>query len=40
LRFYEDLSEQQTAEMLGVPVGTVKSMVSRGLEALRKEVEK
>ena len=40
LRFYEDLSEQQTAEMLGVPVGTVKSTVSRGLEALRKEVER
>jgi RNA polymerase sigma-70 factor (sigma-E family) len=40
LRFYEDISEQQTAEMLGVPVGTVKSMVSRGLDALRKEVER
>ena len=40
LRFYEDLSEQQTAHVLGVPVGTVKSMVSRGLEALRSEVER
>ena len=40
LRFYEDLSEQQTAYVLGVPVGTVKSMVSRGLEALRVKVER
>ena len=40
LRFYEDLSEQQTAYVLGVPVGTVKSMVSRGLDALRTKVER
>jgi RNA polymerase sigma-70 factor (sigma-E family) len=40
LRFYEDLSEQQTAYVLGVPVGTVKSMVSRGLDALRAKVER
>ncbi|HEU5224982.1 MAG TPA: SigE family RNA polymerase sigma factor [Actinomycetota bacterium] len=36
LRFYEDLSESDTAEALGVPLGTVKSTVSRGLERLRK----
>ena len=35
LRFYEDLSEADTAEALGVPVGTVKSTVSRALERLR-----
>ena len=40
LRFYEDMSEQQTAYVLGVPVGTVKSMVSRGLDALRSKVER
>lgn len=40
LRFYEDLSEQQTAYVLGVPLGTVKSMVSRGLETLRTKVER
>jgi RNA polymerase sigma-70 factor (sigma-E family) len=40
LRFYEDLSEQQTADVLGVPVGTVKSMVSRGIDALRKDVQR
>jgi RNA polymerase sigma-70 factor (sigma-E family) len=35
LRFYEDLSEASTAEVMGCPVGTVKSLVSRGLERLR-----
>jgi len=38
LRVYEDLSEAETAQVLGRPVGTVKSMVSRGLEHLRKEL--
>jgi RNA polymerase sigma-70 factor (sigma-E family) len=38
LRFYEDLSEADTAEALGVPLGTVKSTVSRGLERLRQEL--
>jgi RNA polymerase sigma-70 factor (sigma-E family) len=38
LRFYEDLSEADTAEALGVPLGTVKSTVSRGLERLRNEL--
>jgi RNA polymerase sigma-70 factor (sigma-E family) len=38
LRFFEDLTERQTAESLGCPVGTVKSLVSRGLEALREEM--
>jgi RNA polymerase sigma factor (sigma-70 family) len=30
LRFYEDLSERETARLLGCAVGTVKSLVSRG----------
>jgi len=38
LRFYEDLSEAQTAEILGCRPGTVKSLVSRGLDQLRKQV--
>jgi RNA polymerase sigma-70 factor (sigma-E family) len=38
LRFYEDLSEADTAEALGVPLGTVKSTVSRGIERLRHEL--
>lgn len=36
LRFYEDLSEQQTAEVLRCAPGTVKSLASRGLERLRE----
>jgi RNA polymerase sigma-70 factor (sigma-E family) len=38
LRFYEDLSLADTAEALGMPVGTVKSTVSRGLERLREQL--
>jgi RNA polymerase sigma-70 factor (sigma-E family) len=35
LRFYEDLTEAQTADLLGCSVGTVKSRSSRALAALR-----
>ena len=38
LRYYEDLTEAQTADVLRCPVGTVKSLVSRGLERLRTEL--
>jgi RNA polymerase sigma-70 factor (sigma-E family) len=38
LRFYEDLPEAQVAELLRCSPGTVKSRVSRGLEALRHEM--
>ena len=34
LRFVGDLSERATAEALGIPVGTVKSRVSRALAAI------
>ncbi|MFE1957533.1 SigE family RNA polymerase sigma factor [Streptomyces sp. NPDC059479] len=37
LRYYEDLSEAQTAEVLGVSIGTVKSAVSRALGKLRED---
>ncbi|MFC9582726.1 SigE family RNA polymerase sigma factor [Streptomyces yangpuensis] len=39
LRYYEDMSEVQTAELLGVSVGTVKSAVSRALGKLREDPE-
>ncbi len=35
LRFYEDLSVEQVAELLGCSVGTVKSRTARGLDRLR-----
>ena len=34
LRFVTDLTEQQTAEVLGIPLGTIKSRVSRALAAI------
>jgi len=39
LRFYEDLSERQTADVLRCRPGTVKSLVSRGMEALRSSID-
>ena len=39
LRFYQDLTEQQTADALGCSVGTVKSQTSRGLRSLRGALE-
>ena len=35
LRFYEDLSDDDTALALGCRVGTVRSLISRGLATLR-----
>jgi DNA-directed RNA polymerase specialized sigma24 family protein len=35
LRFYFDLTVEETADMLGCSTGTVKSLTSRGLEAMR-----
>jgi RNA polymerase sigma-70 factor (sigma-E family) len=38
LRFYEDLTEAQTADAMGCAVGTVKSQVAAGLAKLRKQL--
>jgi RNA polymerase sigma-70 factor (sigma-E family) len=38
LRYYEDLTEAQTAEALGIALGTVKSQTRDALRRLREEV--
>jgi DNA-directed RNA polymerase specialized sigma24 family protein len=35
LRYFEDLTERQAAEVLGCSVGTVKSQTARAMSALR-----
>jgi RNA polymerase sigma-70 factor (sigma-E family) len=39
LRFYEDLSDVQTAEILRCSTGTVRSLVSRAMKTLRESLE-
>lgn len=39
LRYYEDLTEHQTADIVGCSVGTVKSQASKAIANLRKNVD-
>jgi DNA-directed RNA polymerase specialized sigma24 family protein len=38
LRYYEDLSEHRTAEVLNCSVGAVKALKKRAMEQLRADV--
>jgi len=40
LRYYDDLSERETAEVLGCAPGTVSSLVHRGLATLRTRIDR
>jgi len=39
LRYYADLTERQTADTLGISVGSVKAYASRGIDALGDRLE-
>ena len=39
LRYYEDLSERETAEVMRSTVAAVKSLVARAMQALRAEIK-
>ena len=39
LRFYQDFTVNQIAEVMGCPEGTVKTLVHRGLALLKKELK-
>ena len=38
LRYYADLPEGQVAEVMGCPLGTARSLISRGVARLRREL--
>ncbi len=38
LRYFNDLSYEEIAKVVGVPLGTVKSRINHGLKALRKRM--
>jgi RNA polymerase sigma factor (sigma-70 family) len=38
LRYFDDLTERETAAAMGVSVGTVKQQTSRAMDSLRREL--
>ena len=38
LRYFQDLSEEGTARVMGCSVAAVKALSARGLQALRREI--
>ena len=38
LRFFEDMSDEESAAVLGCRIGTVRSLISRGLATLREHM--
>jgi DNA-directed RNA polymerase specialized sigma24 family protein len=40
LRYHQDLPEQEVARILGIPIGTVKSLGNRAMARLRQDLER
>jgi DNA-directed RNA polymerase specialized sigma24 family protein len=40
LRYHQDLPEQEVARLLGIPLGTVKSLGNRAMTRLRQDLER
>ena len=40
LAYFEDLTQREIADRLGIPIGTVKARMSRGMHHLAERIEK